>query len=216
MHMLSAISRSTTGIAIFAVVTAGLIAITQVSTSDRIKRNEREQQARALYEIAPREGLDSDLLENGVEFVAPELLGHERPETAYRAIRNGETLMVILPVVAPDGYTGDIGMIVGINADASVAGVRVLAHKETPGLGDKVDLKKSRWVLGFANQSKDETDPGWAVRKDGGRFDQFTGATITPRAVVNAVGRAVDYFRLHRAELLGLTPEAPQENPNHG
>jgi electron transport complex protein RnfG len=216
MHMLSAISRSTTGIAIFAVVTAGLIAITQVSTSDRIKQNEREQQARALYEIAPREGLDSDLLENGVEFVAPELFGHERPETAYRAIRNGETLMVILPVVAPDGYTGDIGMIVGINSDASVAGVRVLAHKETPGLGDKVDLKKSRWVLGFASQSKDDTDPSWAVRKDGGRFDQFTGATITPRAVVNAVGRAVDYFRLHRAELLGLKPETPQESPNHG
>jgi Na+-translocating ferredoxin:NAD+ oxidoreductase subunit G len=216
MQMLSAISRSTTGIAIFAVVTAGLIAITQVGTADRIKQNEREQQARALYEIVPREGLDSDLLENGIEFVAPDLLGHNRPETAYRAMRNGEAVMVILPVVAPDGYTGEINMIVGINSDASVAGVRVLAHKETPGLGDKVDIKKSPWVLGFANQSKTEIDPSWGVRKDGGRFDQFTGATITPRAVVNAVGRSVDYFRLHRTELLGLSDDAQQETPDNG
>ncbi|MFC6669351.1 electron transport complex subunit RsxG [Marinobacterium aestuariivivens] len=215
MQMLSAISRSTTGIAIFAVVTAGLIAITQVGTADRIRQNELEQQARALYEIVPRDSLDSDLLEHPVEFVAPDLLGHERPETAYRAFRDGEPVMVILPVTAPDGYTGEISMIVGINRDASVAGVRVLAHKETPGLGDKVDLKKSKWVLGFENQSKAEgEDPSWAVRKDGGRFDQFTGATITPRAVVTAVGRAVDYFREHRAELLGLPEQTQQEVSN--
>jgi electron transport complex protein RnfG len=94
--------------------------------------------------------------------------------------------------------------------------VRVLAHKETPGLGDKVDIKKSSWVLGFANQSKTETDPSWGVRKDGGRFDQFTCATITPRAVVNAVGRTLDYFRLHRGELLGLSDDAQQETRDNG
>jgi len=216
MQMLGAIRNSTTGIAVFAVVTAGLIAITQVGTAERIKRNELEQQARALYEIVPRDSLDDDLLDHPVEFVAPSLLGSDRPETGYRGYRNGEPALVILPVIAPDGYTGEISLIVGINADASVAGVRVLAHKETPGLGDKIDLKKSKWVLGFAAQSKDgEDDPTWAVRKDGGRFDQFTGATITPRAVVGAVGRAVDYFREHRAELLGTEAQTQQE-ANHG
>ncbi|GGO83166.1 electron transport complex subunit G [Marinobacterium nitratireducens] len=216
MQMLSAIRSSTVGIAVFAVVTAGLIAITQVGTAERIERNELEQQARALYEIVERDSLDDDLLDHPVEFTAPTLLGHERPATAYRGYRNGEPALVILPVVAPDGYTGEISLIVGINADASVAGVRVLAHKETPGLGDKVDIKKSRWVLGFEGQRKDgEDDPSWAVRKDGGRFDQFTGATITPRAVVNAVGRAVDHFREHRAELLGTEPQTQQE-ASHG
>ncbi|NVK40008.1 MAG: electron transport complex subunit RsxG [Oceanospirillaceae bacterium] len=217
MQMLSAIRSSTLGIAVFAVVTAGLIAITQVGTAERIKRNELEQQARALYEIVSRDSLDDDLLDHPVEFVAPALLGHERPETGYRGYRNGEPALVILPVIAPDGYTGEISLIVGINADASVAGVRVLAHKETPGLGDKIDLKKSKWVLGFAGQNKDgEDDPSWAVRKDGGRFDQFTGATITPRAVVNAVGRAVDYFREHRAELLGVEEAKTQQEASHG
>lgn len=204
MEMFSAIRTSTLGITIFAVVTAGLIAVTQVSTKSRIEHNVREAQAKALYEIVPRDSIENDLLDDTVAFVAPELLGHEEPADAYRARRNGEVSTVIMPVVAPDGYSGSINMIVGINRDGTVAGVRVLEHKETPGLGDKVDLKKSDWVLSFNGlTSAGDKDPNWAVQKDGGQFDQFTGATITPRAVVNATGRALAYFRINKAALLG-------------
>jgi len=215
MEMLSAVRRSSVGIGIFAVVTAGLIAITQVSTKDIISHNVREQQAKALYEIVPRDSIDNDLLEDTFAFVAPELQGSEQPADAYRARRNGVVETVILPVVAPDGYSGKISFIIGIQRDGSVAGLRVLAHKETPGLGDKVDLKKSGWVLSFNGERKaGRDDSDWAVIKDGGRFDQFTGATITPRAVVNAAGRAIDYFQRHREMLLDELPKNASQESN--
>lgn len=203
MEMLTTVRNSTVGITLFAVVTAALIAVTQVSTKSRIEHNEREAQAQALYEIVPRDSIENDLLEDALAVVAPELQGHDKPVNLYRARRGGEIVTVIMPVVAPDGYSGAINMIVGVHRDGSVAGVRVLAHKETPGLGDKVDLKKSDWILGFNGLGfEGENDPLWKVKKDGGRFDQFTGATITPRAVVGATGRALHYFRQHKAELL--------------
>lgn len=203
MDMMTAMRSSTFGITLFAIVTAALIAITQVSTKDRIERNEREAQAKALYEIVPRNQIDNNLLDDTVSFVAPQLVGSEEPATAYRARQGDKVIAVILPVVAPDGYSGNINMIVGIKRDGSVAGVRVLSHKETPGLGDKVDLKKSDWILSLNDQRNDGEQAGsWGVQKDGGRFDQFTGATITPRAVVSATGRALDYFRMNKAALL--------------
>ena len=211
MEMFGAIRSSTVGLAIFAVVTSGLIAITQVGTKDRIAKNEREAQAKALYEIVPRDSIENDLLEDTVEFVAPSLLGSEQPGTAYRARRDGKVATVILPVTAPDGYSGNIHLIVGVNADSSVAGVRVLAHKETPGLGDKIELKKSDWVLSFNGKSMaGSNDRDWAVKKDGGQFDQFTGATITPRAIVNATARAITYFRANRIALMAPVAEVSQ------
>jgi electron transport complex protein RnfG len=203
MEMFTAIRNSAVGLSIFAVITSGAIALTQVSTKDKILANEREARAKALYEIVPRESIDNNLLEDTYTVNAPTLTASEEPVDAFLARRDGQVVTVILPVVAPDGYTGKINMIVGINADESIAGVRILAHKETPGLGDKVELKKSDWVLSFNGQHYEGgEDPSWAVKKDGGRFDQFTGATITPRAVVNATGRAIHYFREHKTALL--------------
>ncbi|WP_067862263.1 electron transport complex subunit RsxG [Neptuniibacter marinus] len=208
MQMLSALRTSTIAISLFAVVCAAVIATTQVTTVDLIAQNEREQKAKALYEIVPRSSIDNDLLEDTVEIVSPTLQGHSAPVTVYRARKNGVVTSVILPLVAPDGYSGIITLIAGINADGSVAGVRVLTHKETPGLGDKVDTKKSDWVYSFNGLSKQgSSDSRWAVKKDGGEFDQFTGATITPRAIVGAVSRALDYFAEHRTELLDLTED---------
>ncbi|MGH8035858.1 MAG: RnfABCDGE type electron transport complex subunit G, partial [Lysobacterales bacterium] len=93
-------------------------------------------------------------------------------------------------------------LLVGINADGSLTGVRVTSHKETPGLGDALDTARSEWILGFSGRSLDNPEPaGWAVRKDGGVYDQFTGATITPRAVVKAVHGALEYFKDNRAAL---------------
>lgn len=206
MELLTSLRQNTLGISIFAIVTAGLIAITQVSTKQQIIDNEREQQAKALYEIIPQDRIDNDLLHNEINIEAP-LLGYSHAK-AYQAMLDDKVIAVILPVISPDGYSGDISMIVGINADASIAGVRVLAHKETPGLGDKIDLRKSDWILNF-NQARMQgpNDANWAVSKDGGQFDQFTGATITPRAIVNAVGRAIQFFESNRAILLSPMPE---------
>lgn len=203
MEMFTAIRNSAVGLSIFAVITSGAIALTQISTRDQILENEREARAKALYEIVPKKSIDNNLLEDTYTVDAPKLTGSESPVDAFLARRNGQVVTAILPVAAPDGYTGKINMIVGINADESIAGVRVLSHKETPGLGDKVELKKSDWVLNFNGQRYEgDEDSSWAVKKDGGRFDQFTGATITPRAIVNATARAIHYFREHKTALL--------------
>ena len=112
---------------------------------------------------------------------------------------------MIIPAVARDGYTGDIELIVGVNEDGTIAGVRALAQRETPGLGDKVDLKKSDWMLGFNGRSlKNPTLSGWAVKKDNGVFDQFTGATITPRAVVAAILRVLQFAETNRETLFDI------------
>lgn len=212
MQMYSALRTSTVAISLFAIVCAAIIAITQVSTADLIDANEREQKAKALYEIIPRTAIDNDLLADTVEVVAPSLQGHNLPVTVYRARKDGQVHAVILPIIAPNGYSGKITLIAGINAVGEVIGVRVLAHKETPGLGDKVDTKKSDWIFSFDGKSKQASnDPRWAVKKDGGEFDQFTGATITPRAVVGAVSRAVDYFTQHRTQLLDLSSDNETE-----
>lgn len=209
MELLISMRRSTLGIALFAAVTAGVIAATQVMTRERILLNQQEHQARALYEILPRE-LDDQLHRQSILISAPEL-GFAEPITVYQSIRDGEVAAVILPTIAPDGYSGDIRMLVGIWRDGRVAGVRVLEHKETPGLGDKVELAKSSWILSFDDKAMDSSnDPRWRVRKDGGDFDQFTGATITPRAVVRSVARAVQFYETRRSEL--LTPVTEQDD----
>jgi len=115
---------------------------------------------------------------------------------------------VILQAIAPDGYSGAIHLLVGIHADGRVAGVRVIGHRETPGLGDKIELAKSPWIRSFEGKSLSSPEAeGWAVKKDRGEFDQFAGATITPRAVVGAVHRALQYFDAHKAELLATGGE---------
>lgn len=213
-EMFAALRRSTLGIAVFAVVTAGVIAVTQVATSDRIAANIAQAEARALYEIVPR-SVDDQLHEHRIPFDAPEL-DLAQPREAWQAIVDGEVQTVIMPVVAPDGYSGDIHLLVGINRDDTVAGVRVLSHKETPGLGDKIEPSKSNWLDDFVGKTQTgPSDDSWAVQKDGGQFDQFTGATITPRAVVNATGRAIQYFRAHKARLLTpATESAGQQGSN--
>ena len=131
------------------------------------------------------------------------LLGARQPMPAYVAMKNGQPSAVILQAIAPDGYSGAIQLLVGVQADGRVAGVRVVAHRETPGLGDKIELAKSPWIRSFENRSlSDPEASGWAVKKDRGEFDQFAGATITPRAVVGAVHRALQYFAAHKQELL--------------
>lgn len=209
--MLPEISRSMLKnalvLGLFAIGTVGSVALLQQGTAGRIATAEREAQVRALAEILPVGSYDNHLLDNRIELNAPEL-GHRSSQSAYLALKGGQPSALILPVTAPDGYSGAIHLLVGIFADGRLAGVRVLSHKETPGLGDKIELAKSDWVRSF--EGKSLSNPGeerWAVKKDRGDFDQFAGATITPRAVVKAVHGALRYFDTHRAQLLGLAED---------
>ena len=206
--MLPEISRSMLKnalvLGLFAIGTVGSVALLQQGTATRIAAAEREAQVRALAEILPAGSYDNHLLDNRIELNAPEL-GHRSPQSAYLALKGEQPSALILPVTAPDGYSGAIHLLVGIFADGRLAGVRVLGHRETPGLGDKIELAKSDWVRSFEGKSlSDPNEDGWAVKKDRGDFDQFAGATITPRAVVKAVHGALRYFDKHRAQLLGL------------
>ncbi len=207
-ELLLSIRRNAVGLALFALVTAGAIAVAQVTTAERIEHNIRMAQARALNELVPAGTYDNDILEDTLGVVGSnfnqQLLGPlAEKDKIYLARSEGKVNTVILPVVAQDGYTTVIKLLVGIHADGTLAGVRVTEHRETPGLGDKIDLKKSDWVLSFAGKSlTNPGEDGWAVKKDGGQFDQFTGATITPRAVVKAVKLAQKFFAQHKDQLL--------------
>src|SRR5690606_31438763 len=159
-------------------------------TKERIAQEVRIAQQRALYEIVPQSRIDNDLLMDtqAIPAEAWDLLGLPNGGEVYLARQDGEIVALIIPATAPDGYSGEIGMIVGVNRDGTIAGARVLSHKETPGLGDKVELSKSNWILGFDGRSLQNPQASqWKVKKDGGEFDQFTGATITPRAVVQQI-----------------------------
>lgn len=201
------IKQNAIGLSLFAIVTAGVIAVTQVLTEDKIARNIDAAKSKALLEILPPETHDNNMLDDTIIITDPSLVADEGEAEAFVARQGEKAIAVILPTIAPNGYTGKIHSIVGINRDGTIAGVRVLQHKETPGLGDKVELKKSAWILDFNDKSLQSPDvESWNVKKDGGVFDQFTGATITPRAVVKSVQAALSYFNEHRGTLLAPKP----------
>jgi electron transport complex protein RnfG len=209
------ITRNSFLLAVFAVLTTLLISGTYLLTRERIAEQQRKAEEKALLEIIPRELHDNVMLDDTLPVTPGAGLGLRQDKRIYLARRDGEVTSAIVPVTAKDGYSGDIDLIVGVNRDGSIAGVRTLNHRETPGLGDKVDLKKSDWILDFKGRSLDDPGPeGWAVTKDGGVFDQFTGATITPRAVVAAVHRALQYVRAENRALFndgGRTEETGEQ-----
>lgn len=195
-------------LALFAAITVAVVAITQQSTESRIAAEQRAAQIRALGEILPAHSYDNALLDN-VIVLNESLLGHRKDTPAYLASLDGEPAAVILQANAPDGYSGTISLLIGIMADGTLSGVRVIQHKETPGLGDAIELAKSAWITTFNGKSlSNPTERGWAVKKDQGDFDQFAGATITPRAVVKAVHKALQYFDHNQAELFAQLPTA--------
>ena len=203
--MLPEISRSiiknSLVLALFAAVTVAVVAITQQSTESRIIEAERAAQIRALGEILPAHSYDNALLDNVIYLNEP-LLGHRADTPAYLATLAGQPAAVILQANAPDGYSGTISLLIGIMADGTLSGVRAIHHKETPGLGDRIELAKSPWIKSFDGKSlSSPAERGWAVKKDQGDFDQFAGATITPRAVVNAVHKALQYFDQNHIKL---------------
>lgn len=202
------IRRSAIGLGLFAIITGGSIAVTQGLTEERIREEAARAEARALFEIIPESQHDNDLLNDTVQLPASERLATTEPVTVWVARKNGEPTGFIMPMVAPDGYSGDIRLLVGIDLKGTVLGVRVVSHKETPGLGDRIETKKSDWIYSFKGRSLGNPEPrNWNVKKNGGVFDQFTGATITPRAVVKAVQKSLIYFRQNRRQILNRLEE---------
>jgi len=193
---------------LFAVIGSGLVAFTFDSTAERIADNQRKALLKSLNELVPSDRYDNDIFSDTLYVHSSELLGTDEPVPVYRARKKGWPVAAVLAAVAPGGYNGAIRLLVAVNLDGSLAGVRVVQHRETPGLGDAVETERSDWILGFKGKSL--TDPAkhrWKVKRDGGIFDQFTGATITPRAVVKAVHKALLYFQLHAHSLFEQSPD---------
>lgn len=200
--MLNAIKKNGLVLAIFACASTGLVAVTHYLTKDQIKQQEQAQLLSVLNQVIPHALHDNELF-SSCTLVQAEELGTEKAMPAYIAKINGEPSAIAIEAIAPDGYNGAIKVIVGMKIDGTILGTRVLSHQETPGLGDKIDLRVSDWVLSFAGkQVTDSNLDRWKVRKDGGDFDQFTGATITPRAVVKSVKQAVQYVNQNNQALL--------------
>ncbi len=186
----------------FSVVGAGLVAVTYNGTKDIIAEAQRTALETSLNQLVPADRYDNRVVEDSIEIFAPEWLGTDQPVTVYRARKNGQPVALFATPYAPDGYGGPIQLLIGIYADGTLAGVRVLAHKETPGLGDAIDEKRSPWILAFTGKSlKNPPLDRWKVKRDGGVFDQFTGATVTPRAVVKATRQFLEYAQTHQEAL---------------
>ncbi|MGL5006546.1 MAG: electron transport complex subunit RsxG [Plesiomonas sp.] len=209
--MLNTMRRHGMTLAIFALVTTGMIVVVHSLTNDKIAAQAKLQQANLINQVLPPELYDNDPLKECVLVTNPTLLGTTAPHKAYLARKNGQPVAMAIESTAPNGYSGAIKLIVGATLSGKSLGVRVLEHHETPGLGDKIELRISDWILSFKDKVlKSDTDSRWAVRKDGGMFDQFTGATITPRAVVGSVKNTLIYTRQYGAALFNQTPDCGQ------
>lgn len=211
LSLKKSLTRSVTGLVLFALVTAGAVSFTRMMTSERIEENRYQAAARLLYSLAPQPEYQLDIRQPVQLPAAPEL-GHPQPFAAHLAWQGDQLSMILLPVTAPDGYTGRIELLVALHLNGEVQGVRVLDHRETPGLGDKIEERKSDWIHSFDGRSLQNPElSGWAVKKDGGEFDQFTGATITPRAVVNSVKRSLLWLQTPEIQQLLSQMEKPDE-----
>lgn len=189
-------------LALFAIVATTLVAYTEESTREQIKENERLALLDAINVLVPKQSYDNAILNDTIVLPPTPQLGTAEPTLVYRARKNDEPVAVVLSSVAPDGYSGSIRILIAINVDGRLSGVRVISHKETPGLGDKIDVHRDNWILQFAGLSLESPDKSrWKVKKDGGDFDQFTGATITARAVVNAIRRTLEFYEANQVKL---------------
>lgn len=200
--------RSAASLGLIAIVGTSLLAGIHRLTAGRIAEQERRAMLSQLGEIIPPERYDNDLQDDRITFRDEPHFPGGQEVTAFRARQGGRPVAVIFRFAATGGYNGPIQLLAGIDKDGNLTGVRVTSHRETPGLGDAIEIEKSDWIEDFEGRSLQAPGPsGWQVRRDGGVFDQFTGATITPRAVVEAVHRALQYYDAHREDLFAPAAE---------
>lgn len=215
------IARSTLQTAInlvfFAVLGTAVLASVFYMTHDAIVKSEEAEKLKLITQIVPSSLFDNDIIQDTLSIPADPLLGNVDSTLAYRARLKGEPSAVVLEAIAPDGYSGKINLILAVRANGELAGVRVVSHKETPGLGDYIELPKNPWIKGFDGKSREVyKDADWKVKKDGGKFDYMAGATITPRAVIKAVNKALIYFGENHDKLFAVAASSPDMGKSGG
>ena len=204
--MLKTMKRHGITLALFAAGTTGLTAIVNSLTENTIAHQAAQQQKTLLDQVVPAERYDNNM-QAECYVVTDAVLGNSTPHRLYLARQGDKPVAAAIETTAPDGYSGAIQLLVGADFHGNVLGSRVIEHHETPGLGDKIDIRISDWISHFSGQHVEgEQDKRWAVKKDGGIYDQFTGATITPRAVVKAVKNTALFLETLPAKLNKLPP----------
>ena len=194
----------------FAIIATAILASVFFLTHDAIVKSEEAEKMKLITQIVPTTLFDNDIIQDKLNVAPSPLLGTEDVTIAYRARLKGEPSAVVFESIAPDGYSGKIGLILAVRANGELAGVRVVTHKETPGLGDYIELPKDPWIKGFDGKSRAVyKDEDWKVKKDGGQFAYMAGATITPRAIVKAVNKALIYYAENSEQL--FAPNEPEK-----
>jgi electron transport complex protein RnfG len=195
-------------LALFAIVSTALVTLTESNTKDKIAENERQALLAAINAIVDKNDYNNAILSDILVIPKHALLATKQETTVYRARLDNKPVAAVFTSIAPNGYSGEIKLLIGIYYDGTIAGVRAISHKETPGLGDKINEQKSDWIKQFKGHSLSHPDESrWRVKKDNGDFDQFTGATITPRAVVGAIKNSLQYFEQNRNTLFEVIPD---------
>jgi Na+-translocating ferredoxin:NAD+ oxidoreductase subunit G len=199
---------------VFVILFTGLLSAAYLWTKPAIEASAAEEKMKLVDEVLPRAEYDNALLNDTLTLPPTPQLGLDEPSTLYRARMGGKPVALVFEAVAPDGYAGKVRLLIALRADGAVAGVRVTQHKETPGLGDYVEVKKDKnkarpWITQFTGMSLAQvTDSEWKLKKDGGRIDYYAGATVTPRAVARAVLKAVKWATAHHDQIFAETGEA--------
>ncbi|MDP2562901.1 electron transport complex subunit RsxG [Psychrobium sp. 1_MG-2023] len=190
----------------FALCVTMIVAITHQGTKEKIAEQEQKQLLKILDQVIDSTSYNNALYKHCVPVLSEQFLGSKEEQRAFVALHNEQPVAIAIETIAPNGYNGNIDLVVGINYQGVVTGVRTLSHQETPGLGDKIEIKKAPWITTFNSKFiTKHDDEQWQVKKDGGQFDQFTGATITPRAVVQAVKNTLVYFKRNKETLFMST-----------
>ncbi len=187
-------------------ITSAVLMLTHELTKEKIEQQKLLSTLNSLKRLMPAELTDNDILAEALTIYEPERLGHRQPKQLYLGKKDGQLSVAAIPVVARNGYAGDIELLVGVKSDGTITDVAIINHKETPGLGDIIERRKSDWLQQFPDTSlKQPTEKNWKVKKDGGYFDQITAATITPRAVVTAIKKALLYQQAEQSKWLTNT-----------
>jgi electron transport complex protein RnfG len=197
------ISYQTGILAGFALVSALLLGLADLSTRGVIQTRLEEDLKANLEEVIPAALYDNNLLNSTIQLDSSNANLGAAVTQVYLATKQGQLSAICFKFVAPDGYAGPITLVMGIAKDGEILGIRIISHTETPGLGDKIEISKSTWVLSFEGKSLNNLSfEEWHVKKDGGVFDQFAGATITPRKVVQAIKRGLQFYQSNQDQLI--------------
>ena len=207
----ASVLSSAATLTVLAAICTFLVAFTYQATRARIAANEQAYLEQSLKPVLEGIEYDGALSDSTIVIPAPHELPGNEPATVYRVYAEGQPIAALFVVTARDGYAGPIKLLIGIDASGAVNRARVLEHRETPGLGDRIDSAKTDWIEQFNKTSLEQPDSElWLIKRDGGEFDQLTGASITPRAVVKAIKETLLYFESHRAEVFAVAEE-PEE-----